>query len=113
MAAENGVASSDHESHTTQVQKIDQIATRLLSSPPILEMENLHKASSNGVSFNIPGWYADVALSWPGPLLFFLKMPLSFGLHIPFSSLKLLVSYLCIVGIFRYYICLFSSFMND
>ncbi|KAG8652542.1 hypothetical protein MANES_06G103200v8 [Manihot esculenta] len=66
MAAENGVASSDHESHTTQVQKIDQIATRLLSSPPILEMENLHKASSNGVSFNIPGWYADVALSWPG-----------------------------------------------
>ncbi|KAF2289222.1 hypothetical protein GH714_029989 [Hevea brasiliensis] len=49
MAAENGFASA-HESPTIHAQDLDQITTHLLSSPPILEMEN-----HNGVSLNIPG----------------------------------------------------------
>ncbi|KAF2314696.1 hypothetical protein GH714_030074 [Hevea brasiliensis] len=40
MAAENGFASA-HESPTIHAQDLDQITTHLLSSPPILEMENL------------------------------------------------------------------------
>ncbi|XP_021661278.2 spermidine synthase 2 isoform X2 [Hevea brasiliensis] len=60
MAAENGFASA-HESPTIHAQDLDQITTHLLSSPPILEMEN-----HNGVSLNIPGWYADASQGWPG-----------------------------------------------
>ncbi|KAJ9140346.1 hypothetical protein P3X46_031005 [Hevea brasiliensis] len=63
MAAENGFASA--ESNTIHVEEIDQ-ATHLFCSPYTIEMENHKPSNCNGVSLNIPGWYADVPYGWPG-----------------------------------------------